>query len=56
MKGIVTDVAAGLLPRDAGVAMLIDGLKFAPDRAEKVMGSAGKGFKPVQPDVAPAKE
>lgn len=52
---IVKAVAAGELPRDAGVAMLAEFFQLDPTRAEKIMGSVGNGFvAKVQPDPAPA--
>jgi phage-related protein (TIGR01555 family) len=51
---IVKAVAAEQLPRDAGIAMLAEFFNLAPERAEKIMGSVGKGFKPKEPEPPPA--
>lgn len=50
---IVAQVATGALPRDAGVAMLIEFFQLDPARAERVMGSVGRGFTPAEPSTAP---
>lgn len=47
---IVQSVADGRLPRDAGVNMLAEFFNLDPARAEKIMGSVGKGFKPEKPE------
>jgi hypothetical protein len=47
MQGIVTSVAKGEIPRDAGVAMLEIAFQLSTTEAEKVMGSAGSTFKPA---------
>ncbi|MDR1021165.1 MAG: DUF1073 domain-containing protein [Synergistaceae bacterium] len=49
MVEIVTQVAAGMLPRDSGISMLITAFSLSKDQAEKIMGSVGKGFKPETP-------
>lgn len=54
MKEIVTDVAAGALPRDAGVAMLLAAFPLSPAQAEACMGSAGRGFVPAAAAPAPS--
>ena len=41
---IVVQVAAGTVPRDAGLAMLEEFYGLSKDRAEALMGSAGDGF------------
>jgi len=41
---IVAKVAARVLPRDAGVALLVTSLGLAPDDADRVMGEAGRTF------------
>lgn len=43
-KGIVTDVAGRILPRDTGVAMLIEFFNIDPARAQRILGSVGKTF------------
>lgn len=50
---IVTLVAAGELPRESGVAMLVEFFSLAPERAERVMGSVGKSFQPAKPEPQP---
>lgn len=45
-KGIVADVAAGLLPRDTGLAMLAHFFNLAGDVAEEIMATVGAGFAP----------
>lgn len=47
---IVTLVAADDLPRESGVAMLIEFFSLSPEAAERVMGSVGKTFKPNAPE------
>lgn len=49
---IVSQVAAGEIPRDAGVAQLEILFNLKREEAERMMGSAGTTFKPTQP--APA--
>lgn len=53
---IVKSVAAGELPRDAGVAMIQMFFNLTKDKAEMIMGSAGKeDFTPAKKDApAPA--
>jgi len=46
-QGIVTSVAAGELPRDTGVSMLVEFFTMDVARAERVMGSVGRGFVPT---------
>jgi len=48
-KGIVNDVAAGLIPRGSGVQMLIEFFQMDPARAERIMGDVGRSFKPAEP-------
>ena len=47
---IVQTVAAGGLPRDAGLSMLGEFFNLPRDAAERIMGAVGKGFRPVQPE------
>ena len=42
--GIIAKVAARELPRDAGVALLVQSMGMAPDAAEAAMGEAGRSF------------
>lgn len=59
VQGIVTAVAQGQLPRDAGLAMLDNFFGLSPEQAAAVMGSAGAGFVPtatVTPGPASASE
>lgn len=51
---IVSAVAAGEMPRDAGVAQLEILFNLKHDEAERMMGSAGKGFTPTTPPGGPA--
>ncbi len=44
---IVSAVASGLLPRDAGIAQLEILLNLTNDQATRMMGSAGAGFTPT---------
>jgi hypothetical protein len=46
MIEIVQSVATGNLPRESGLFMLQKAFNMTSDEAEKVMGLAGKGFKP----------
>ena len=46
-QGVVTSVAAGQLPRDTGVAMLVSFFGLSEQEADQIMGSVGRGFKPV---------
>jgi phage gp29-like protein len=43
---VVKNVAAGLIPRESGVALLEMSLLVSTEQAEKIMGSAGSGFIP----------
>lgn len=47
MRETVKDVVTGAIPRDAGLEMLKLGFNITTEQAEKVMGSAGKGFVPA---------
>ena len=46
-QGIVSAVAAGQLPRESGVSMLVNFFNLPPDSAEQVMGDVGRGFVPT---------
>lgn len=48
---IVTQVAAGSLPRESGVRMLVSFFNLSEDVAEAVMGEVGKSFS-IDPDDA----
>lgn len=47
VAGIVAEVAAGRLPRDAGIALVARSYGITVDEATPLMGSAGMGFKPT---------
>lgn len=49
MVQIVSQVAAGLLPRDSAVQMLLAAFPVTREQAEKIMGDVGRGFS-VSPD------
>lgn len=53
VSGLVEKVALGLIPRDAAVATLAEGLVIDQARAEAMLASAGRGFKPQPAEVAP---
>jgi phage-related protein (TIGR01555 family) len=44
MVEIVSSVAAGTLPRDTGIQMLMSSYNMAQSEAERIMGSVGDGF------------
>ena len=41
------DVAAGALPRETGVMMLVQFFRMSQDTAEQMMGTTGAGFRPA---------
>lgn len=49
-QGIVESVAAGRLPRDTGVRMLVTFFRIPLDVAEALMGDVGRGFEPAAPE------
>lgn len=51
---IVRAVANGEIPRDAGVAIIKRSFNVTDGDANALMGSTGNGFKPAQPEPAPA--
>lgn len=53
-QGIVAAVATGQLPRDSGVAMLVNFFNLPRESAERVMGTVGRDFKPTPDEVAVA--
>jgi phage-related protein (TIGR01555 family) len=54
MVEIVTQVAAGMLPRDSGISMLMAAFTLSSAQAEKIMGTVGHGFVPAAPmEVTP---
>lgn len=53
-KEIVLEVAAGRLPRDSGVAMLMRFFSLAASEAEAIMGTVGRGFAPATPAATDA--
>lgn len=46
-KDIVLEVAAGSLPRDSGVAMLMRFFSLSQSEADGIMGTVGRGFVPA---------
>lgn len=50
LVGIVEKVAAGTLPRDSAINMIVMAFNVKPEDAERVLGTAGNGFKPVKPE------
>ncbi len=53
-SGIVSQVAQGLLPRDAGIGQLEVLLNLSREQAERVMASVGQNFIPPDKDSEPA--
>lgn len=51
MVQIVSQVAAGLLPRSSAVQMLLAAFPLTEEQAEKIMGDVGKGFS-IPPEQA----
>lgn len=51
-QAIVTAVAKGEMPRDAGIALIELGFQLSTVEATKIMGSAGAGFIPAVPLAA----
>ncbi len=51
LKDIVTDVAAEVIPRDAGVQIIMLAYQVDQAKAEALLGSAGNGFKPKEEPV-----
>lgn len=49
-QGIVTAVAKGELPRDTGVAMLVQFFNMPADAADAMMGEVGRGFTLATPE------
>lgn len=47
---IVAQVAVGSLPRESGVAMLVEFFQLDPARAERIMGPVGRTFRPAAPE------
>lgn len=48
---IVEKVAAGTLPRDSAINMIVMAFNVKPEDAERVLGTAGKGFEPKKEEV-----
>lgn len=48
MVEIVSQVAAGMLPRESGINMLIASFQISQAQAEKIMGEAGRSFVPTE--------
>lgn len=53
MVQIVSQVAAGLLPRASAVQMLLAAFPLSPAQAEDIMGDVGRGFT-VNPEQVPS--
>ena len=53
---IVTQVTAGLLPRDSGIGLLVNLFSLTSQQAEAMMGSAGNPKVPTTPNPNPAEE
>jgi phage-related protein (TIGR01555 family) len=53
LVGVVKSVAAGEIPRDSGVQILATALQLTPVEADRLMGSAGRGFVATQPPSKP---
>tara|TARA_R110002020_G_scaffold187199_1_gene385405 strand:+ start:45 stop:893 length:849 start_codon:yes stop_codon:yes gene_type:complete len=49
-QSIVEGVSTGLIPRESGISMLVGFLGIAPEAAEAVMGTIGRGFTPATTD------
>lgn len=49
---IVTAVAGGTLPRDSAIQMVSVSFQLSIEEADKLIGSAGKGFVPTKPTPA----
>jgi hypothetical protein len=54
LKGIVSDVANGLIPRETGIELIVAAFPLSLEQAEKIMGSVGRGFVPKGNDAPPA--
>lgn len=50
-QAIVESVATGKLPRETGIAMLVEFFNIAQERAEALMSNVGNGFAPTAPPV-----
>jgi phage-related protein (TIGR01555 family) len=50
LVAIVTAVAAEEIPRDAAVQIIALSYQVTPEQADKILASAGNGFKPKPPD------
>jgi len=51
---MVEKVASGTLPRESALNMIVTAFNVTPQDAEKILGSAGKGFKTATPEpIAP---
>lgn len=46
-QGIVTSVAAGQLPRESGINMLVEFFGITEQAASNIMGTVGQGFEPT---------
>ena len=54
MLDTVARVVAGQLPRETAVAILETAFNIPHDKAEKVLGTVGRGFQPAAPSEAGA--
>ena len=50
---VVSQVAAGALPRDSAINIVQLAFQVGPDEAQRILGSAGQGFTP-KPEVQPS--
>lgn len=48
LKGIVSDVALGRIPRETGIELIVAAFPLSQAQADKIMGTVGNGFEPVQ--------
>lgn len=46
---VIAQVASGQLPRESGIEIISTSFSLATDKAESIMGTVGKGFKPAVP-------
>lgn len=54
LKSIITDVAAGLIPRGSGISLIVAAFPISVAQAESIMGEVGRGFVPrVEGGAAP---
>lgn len=46
---VIAQVASGQLPRESGIEIISTSFSLAPEKAESIMGTVGKGFTPKTP-------